>query len=156
MNAADRFRHWQSVRRGLIEALDKINDEQLQFVPRAGLWSLGKVACHIADAEDGWFRYVATGELDAWPEFEAEDYPTVESVKRVLAEVHGRTEAYLATLDDADLEQIIAAPWGNKLPLRWIVWHVLEHEYPWTQWTKNALPIHSGHRPPSAHLLSSA
>ncbi|MEJ2734201.1 MAG: DinB family protein [Anaerolineae bacterium] len=128
MNAADRFRHWQSVRRGLIEALDKINDEQLQFVPRAGLWSLGKVACHIADAEDGWFRYVATGELDAWPEFEAEDYPTVESVKRVLAEVHGRTEAYLATLDDADLEQIIAAPWGNKLPLRWIVWHVLEHE----------------------------
>jgi uncharacterized damage-inducible protein DinB len=128
MNAADRFRHWQSVRRGLIEALDKINDEQLQFVPRAGLWSLGKVACHIADAEDGWFRYVATGELDAWPEFEAEDYPTVESVKRVLAEVHGRTEAYLATLDNADLEQIIAAPWGNKLPLRWIVWHVLEHE----------------------------
>jgi uncharacterized damage-inducible protein DinB len=128
MNAAKRFRHWQSVRRGLIEALDKLNDEQLGFVPREGLWSLGKVACHIADAEDGWFRYVATGELDEWPQFEAEDYPTVESVKKLLTEVHGRTEAYLATLGDADLEQIVLAPWESEFPLRWIIWHVLEHE----------------------------
>ncbi len=128
MNAAERFRHWQSVRHGLIEALDKLNDEQLGFVPRDGLWSLGQVACHIADAEDGWFRHVATGELDEWPQFEAEDYPTVEAVKKLLTEVHHRTEAYLATLDDADLEQIIPAPWGSKFPLRWIIWHVLEHE----------------------------
>lgn len=128
MNAAERFRHWQSVRRGLMEALDKLNDEQLGFVPRDGLWSLGQVACHIADAEDGWFRHVVTGELDEWPQFEVEDYPTVESVRMLLTEVHYRTEAYLATLDDADLEQIIAAPWGDKFSLRWIIWHVLEHE----------------------------
>jgi len=128
MNAAERFQHWQSVRRGLMEALDKLDDEQLGFVPRDGLWSLGRVACHIADAEDGWFRYVATGELDEWPQFEAEDYPTVESVKRLLTEVHHRTEAYLATLEDADLERIIPAPWGSEFPLRWIIWHVLEHE----------------------------
>jgi uncharacterized damage-inducible protein DinB len=128
MNAVKRFRHWQSVRRGLIEALDMLNDEQLQFVPRKGLWSLGQVACHIADAEDGWFRYVATGELGEWPQFEAEEYPTVESVKRLLTEVHDRTEVYLTNLDDADLEQIILAPWGSRFPLRWIIWHVLEHE----------------------------
>ena len=128
MNAADSFRHWQSIRRGLIEALDQLDDEQLQFVPRPGLWSLGQVACHIADAEDGWFRHVTTGELDEWPEFKAEDYPTVESVKKLLAQVHERTEAYLITLDDADLEQIVRAPWGSTFPLRWIIWHVLEHE----------------------------
>jgi uncharacterized damage-inducible protein DinB len=128
MNAVKRFRHWQSVRRGLIEALDMLNDEQLQFVPRKGLWSLSQVACHIADAEDGWFRYVATGELGEWPQFEAEEYPTVESVKRLLTEVHDRTEVYLTNLDDADLEQIILAPWGSRFPLRWIIWHVLEHE----------------------------
>ena len=128
MNAAERFRHWQSVRRGLMEALDKLDDEQLGFVPREGLWSLGKVACHIADAEDGWFRYVATSELDEWPQFKARDYPTVKSIQRLLTEVHTRTEAYLTTLDDADLERIILAPWGSEFPLRWIIWHVLEHE----------------------------
>lgn len=121
MNAADRFRHWRSVRRGLIEALDQLNDEQLQLVPRPGLWSLGQVACHIADAEDGWFRYVATSELDEWPQFKSEDYPTVESIKKLLIEVHDRTQAYLATQDDTDLEQIIPAPWGDSFPLRWII-----------------------------------
>jgi uncharacterized damage-inducible protein DinB len=96
---------------------------------RDGLWSLGTVARHIANAEEGWFRYVVTRERDGWPaEYTAEDYPTVESVKALLAEVHARTEAYLAAADVADLDRVVKAPWGPEIPLRWIVWHVLEHE----------------------------
>ena len=64
MNAAELFSHWQTVRHGLEQALDGLTEEQLAFVPREGLWSLGTVACHIANAEDGWFRYVAARELD--------------------------------------------------------------------------------------------
>jgi uncharacterized damage-inducible protein DinB len=64
MNAAEQFGHWETVRRGLYEALDKLTEEQLAFVPGEGLRSLGKVACHIAEAEEGWFRYVVTRELD--------------------------------------------------------------------------------------------
>ena len=63
----DEFDHWQSVRQGLLQALDMVTDEQLGFVPGPGLWSLGTVARHIANAEDGWFRYVTAGELDEWP-----------------------------------------------------------------------------------------
>jgi uncharacterized damage-inducible protein DinB len=128
MNAAEMFGHWQSVRRDLLRALDMLADEQLGFVPREGLWSLGTVACHIAEAEEGWFRYVVTRELGAWPEFAAGDYATVESIRTLLAGVHSRTEAYLATVDVVDLERIIDAPWNEAIPLRWIVWHVLEHE----------------------------
>ena len=128
MNAAELFGHWQSVRRGLIEALDKLSDKQLRFVPCEGLWSLGTVACHIANAEEGWFRYVVTRELDKWPPLEEERYATIASVKALLDEVHQRTQSYLATLDVADLEQTIAVPWGEEFPLRWVVWHVLEHE----------------------------
>ena len=51
MNAAEFFGHWRTVRRGLLEALDMLDDEQLDFVPREGLWSLGTVARHIANAE---------------------------------------------------------------------------------------------------------
>ena len=50
MNAAELFGHWKVVRRDLLRALDLLADEQLAFVPREGLWSLGKVARHIAEA----------------------------------------------------------------------------------------------------------
>jgi uncharacterized damage-inducible protein DinB len=105
-----------------------LSDEQLKFTPRAGLWSLGTIARHIAGAEEGWFRYVVTGELDGWPEFAAQDTPTVESVKTLLTKVHERIRAFLATVDEAELDRVISAPWGEKFPLRWVCWHVLEHE----------------------------
>ena len=128
MNAKDLFGHWTSVRKGLYQALDKLTDEQLHFTPREGLWSLGTVACHIAQAEEGWFRYATTRELDKRPEYLVVNYPTVESIKALLADVHSRTEAYLETVDVADLDRIPALAWGREVPLRWVIWHVLEHE----------------------------
>lgn len=129
MNARELFGHWDEVRDGLFRALDRLTDAQLDFVPREGLWSLGTVARHIANAEEGWFRYVVTGELTEWPaEYTAEDYSTVASIKSLLADVHARTEDYLATVGTADLDRAIETPWGKQFSLRWIVWHVLEHE----------------------------
>jgi uncharacterized damage-inducible protein DinB len=128
MNALELFGHWRVVRRGLVEALDQVSDAQLDFVPHEGLWSLRMVALHIAEAEEGWFRHVVTGELATWPQFKVEAYPTVDALKQVLTRVHGQTEAYLATIDVGDLERIIDTPWEEEIPLRWIVWHVLEHE----------------------------
>jgi uncharacterized damage-inducible protein DinB len=58
----------------------------LRFVPREGLWSLGTVACHIANAEEGWFRYVVTRELDKWPPLEEEKSRTIASVKAMLGD----------------------------------------------------------------------
>ena len=42
--------------------------------------------------------------------------------------VHERTQNYLSTVELAEMEQIIHTPWNEDIPLRWIVWHVLEHE----------------------------
>ena len=128
MNAAELFSHWKEVRQGLYAALDLLADEQLAFVPREGLWSLRTVALHIATAEEGWFRYIATQELDEWPEVDESDYPTVAAIKAVLNQVHARTEAYLQTLDLMDLDRVITTFWGAQVSLRWIIWHVLEHE----------------------------
>lgn len=129
MNAYELFGHWQEVRKGLFQALDRLADAHLDFVPREGLWSLGTTARHIANAEEGWFRYAGTRELAEWPgAYTAEDYPTVASIKTLLSDVHERTEAYLTTLGVADLDQVLNMPWGEELSLRWIIWHVLEHE----------------------------
>ena len=122
------FTHDDWARDKLMTLASTLTDEQLDFVPREGLWSLGRVARHIARAEDGWFRYVVARELDNWPPYTAEDYRTVESIKILLTAVHARTEAYLTTIDIADLDRVIETPWGKQLTLRWIIWHVLEHE----------------------------
>ena len=129
MNANELFAHWAEVRKGLYQALDKLTGAELDFVPRQGLWSLGTVARHIANAEEGWFRYVVTRELPQWPgEYTAEAYSTVASIKSLLAEVHARTEAYLTGVDIADLDRVLELPWSEQLSLRQIIWHVLEHE----------------------------
>lgn len=128
MNAAELFGHWKTVRQGLLEALDLLTDEQLGFVPREGLWSLGKVARHIAEAEEGWFRYVVARELAKWPDVRDEEYATVESIKTLLTDVHEWTQAYLAGIDMGDMDRVVDAPWGATFPLRWVIWHVLEHE----------------------------
>jgi uncharacterized damage-inducible protein DinB len=129
MNARGFFKHWDEVRTNLFRALDMLTDDQLDFVPGEGLWSLGDVARHIANAEEGWFRYAIARARDEWPPaYTAADYPTVASIKTLLTEVHARTEAYLDTLSLVDLDQQIEAPWGEHFSLMWIIWHVIDHE----------------------------
>lgn len=128
MTAADQFDHWRHIRRDFLALLDRLTEEQLEFVPRAGLWSPGTLARHVAEAEEGWFRHVVQRELEDWPTFDAQTYASVPSLKALLTEVHERTERYLAGLDAAELDGPFVAPWGEEMTVRWVVWHVLEHE----------------------------
>jgi uncharacterized damage-inducible protein DinB len=129
MNAKEMLQYWSEVRAGLNQALGQFGDEELEFRPRENLWSLGQVARHIANTEDGWFGYVAWRKYPEWPpDLTAEDAPTVGSIQARLREAHARTEDFLAPLSEVDLEQVIRAPWGDEFPLKWVVWHVLEHE----------------------------
>jgi uncharacterized damage-inducible protein DinB len=128
MNAKELFGHWATVRQGLVRALGTLTDEQLDFAPREDMQSLGDAARHIAYAEEAWFRHWMVGKHEGPPEYTAKDYPTVEAIKALLAEVHARTEAYLETLDIADLDQPYQTFWGQEGPISWVIWHVLEHE----------------------------
>ena len=130
MNAKTLFGLWSDVREGLMAALGQLTDEQLSFTPREGLWSLGETVCHIAGCEDGWFRHVVTHELPDWEgaDYSLADYPAVEDLVGLLGEVHARVVAYVDPLTDADLDRVIELPWGPKVPLWWVFWHILEHE----------------------------
>jgi uncharacterized damage-inducible protein DinB len=130
MNSIQVYNFWPDVRNGLYAALDKLSDDQLGFIPHPGLWSLGETVCHIAGCEESWFRCYVTHELAGWEEadYHFKDYPTVASLKRLLKEVHERTDAWMNNIEDTELDNEILLPWGAKAPLRWIIWHVLEHE----------------------------
>jgi uncharacterized damage-inducible protein DinB len=128
MKPSRMFAHWRLVRRGLLSTIGKFSDEELRHAPYEGARTVAQIALHIADAEEGWFRLIVTRELNAWPSYPAKEYATAAAITDVLTEVHGRTEAYLEQLEEADLGRKIEAPWGATLSLRWIIWHVLEHE----------------------------
>lgn len=129
MKLTEYFRHWEQVRSELLSTLDKFSTNELDYKPYGEAWTVREICLHIADAEDGWLRYIVRQEIDDWPpEPDSGAYPCIESLKRLLNEVHDQTVAYLGGLEIEDLSRQIDAPWGAKLELGWIIWHVLEHE----------------------------
>jgi uncharacterized damage-inducible protein DinB len=123
------FSHWQRIRKGLIEVIEKFEEKDLDYQATSGGWPAGQIMIHIANAEDGWFRYAVTKEYNEWPSYlDYNNYPDKETILQALDEVHKKTEAYLETLTEEDLLKEIIAPWDEKFPLYWIFWHVIEHE----------------------------
>jgi uncharacterized damage-inducible protein DinB len=129
MQANEFFSHWNQVRDELFILLDAFNDDELTYAPYVHSWPVGQIMLHIANAEDGWFRFVIQRELSEWPkDYTLESYPSIDSIKAILTEVHARTLTYLATLDLDDLDQTVESPWEATFTLKWIIWHVIEHE----------------------------
>lgn len=129
MNLTKVFSHWDQIRKDLISMIDLFHDEELDYVPFPNSWSVREILLHIANAEEGWFRYVVMQELDRWPDkFLIEDYREKDAIKAKLSEVHQSTMEYLSTLKIDDLENNIDFPGGSQLQLGWIIWHVIEHE----------------------------
>jgi uncharacterized damage-inducible protein DinB len=129
MNLSQIFSHWKQVRSDLITTIDKFNEADLTYVPFPSSWAVGRMMLHIAEAEEGWFRYAVTGELEGWPEqYTLNHFPTKEEIKSALETVHTRTVQYLETLDGEGAHQMVGVPWGESMPLLWIIWHVVEHE----------------------------
>jgi uncharacterized damage-inducible protein DinB len=120
---------WDRVRDGLIETIQKFTEDELDFIPFEGGYSVGQILLHIAQEERGEIQYGITGELDAFPsDYSRAEYPTKTSMLGLLSDVHHRTIDYLQTLKDQDLFYEVEAGWGGKYLLMDMVWHVLEHE----------------------------
>jgi uncharacterized damage-inducible protein DinB len=128
MDLTQFFSHWNQVRADLLSTIDQFSDSDLTYVPFNQSWSVGQIALHIAEAEDGWFRYAVTRELGAFPEYRLDDYPTKEDIKAVLAAVHARIWQYIELSNNDDPGRVIEVPWGESIPFLWIIWHVVEHE----------------------------
>lgn len=122
------FSHWEQVRADLLATIDKFSDAELAFKPFEGAWSVGQIALHIADCEDNWLHGVVRGEVKPWIFYDFAQYSTRSAILELLERAHKKTVMFLDTLVEQDLETIYHIPTGHGFSLRWIIWHVLEHE----------------------------
>jgi uncharacterized damage-inducible protein DinB len=127
MKLGDMFVHWNQVRADLLTTIDKFGDEELSFVPFEGSWPVGKIMLHIAETEDGWLHTLVQRQLDPGVDYELADYPTKSAIKSVLDRARSRTVPLLDRLTERDLDTVYTLR-NESLTLRWIIWHVLEHE----------------------------
>jgi uncharacterized damage-inducible protein DinB len=129
MEPKEIFSHWNQIRTDLIGTINSFADDELGLIPFDNSWPIGQMMLHIADAEDGWLRFVVTKEITTWPVgYTLSNFPNKASIIQILGEVHSRTQQFIAGLSLSDLSQSIHAPWGAEFSLIWILWHMIEHE----------------------------
>ena len=120
---------WQSIREGLFQVLDSFTLEDLDYKPFPDSFSVREIILHIAQEEYGEVQYGLTRKLRDFPlPYEPEDYPSMDSLKRLLKEVHDETLVFLDELDEDALEGEIEAGWGGTYRLGDLLDHVIEHE----------------------------
>ena len=128
MKLSELFAHWNQVHADTLAVLDKFTEDELSYVAYPGGMTVGRITLHIADAKDGWFHCIFTGERLDWPEnYTLENYPSKAAIAALLTEVHSKIFDRLEELTEADLDTQVDSPWGT-FSLYFILWHILEHE----------------------------
>jgi uncharacterized damage-inducible protein DinB len=129
MTVASLIALWGRVRDGLLQTISRFTQEELDFIPYKGGFSVRETILHIAQEEYGEFQYGIKRDLVEFPTpYEEERYATAADLVDLLAEVNRATLDYLAQLDEDDLEMEVEAGWGGRFPLLSMIWHIIEHE----------------------------
>jgi uncharacterized damage-inducible protein DinB len=122
------YQHWGQVRADLVSTIDMFQETELEFSPFEGSWPVGQIMLHIADCEDNWLYGVVRQQIEPWIFYNLSDYPNKSAIKHLLSRAHRRTVTFLDRLNESDLDKTFTTPNDEPYQLRWILWHVLEHE----------------------------
>lgn len=162
MRAIELFPYWADNRALLVEIIRPLKDHDLEFRPAPGLRTLGEILRHTITAEEAWWHSDILGEpYDAyrpagWAQYtddqreayRARRFPTVQSILEGLQAAHEPVEQFLATLDAASLCERRGSPGEKDNTLRWIFWHLVEHDQHHRGQVFTRVRL-LGHQPPS-------
>jgi uncharacterized damage-inducible protein DinB len=136
---------WETYQRNLVEMIAPLSTEQLAFPAASHQWTIGMLAQHLVANRVWWFRvWMGEGSPDLAPIAHWDPADDVEQAPLGAADLVAGLESTwrmiadaLARWTPADLERVFAPPAALKeeeraffppRTLKWILWHVLEHE----------------------------
>ena len=122
--------HWRGVQEHLLQIVDLVPDDKLNWTPRDDLWNFRGILIHVADARDRWLADGTHGVHDGEP------YPNIwltarskEDLKRELSRTFDRLQRFLT--DQAQLDAVYVDEFQGETLTRdghWIAFHLIEHD----------------------------
>jgi uncharacterized damage-inducible protein DinB len=116
--------HWRRLNVGLIDLVDVIPDDKLDWSPREDLWGLRRILTHVAAARHKWLTREGMVLDDLLAKVR-----TREDVKAQLRESWERVEGFLS--EQRYLDRVYEGSRGDiayKYSGHWIAFHLLEHD----------------------------
>ena len=111
----------------LIELIDVIPDDRMEWSPKPELWSFQRILAHLCDAREEWMtRAINDGERNTDV---LQNAHGKEEIKDALQRTWDRVERVFT--DQARLDTTYKDRWWNEAPLRdghWVAFHLLEHD----------------------------
>jgi uncharacterized damage-inducible protein DinB len=118
---------WRQLNDMLIELVDHVPDEELQWSPKPELWTFHHILLHLAEAREQWMnRAINDGERDIGV------YQNVHGkndIKNALQRTWERLERTVTS--QAKLDATYRDRYWSGAPLRsghWVAFHLLEHD----------------------------
>jgi uncharacterized damage-inducible protein DinB len=117
---------WRNLNDMLIELVDVVPEESMDWSPKPELWSFRRLLTHLCEAREQWMtRAIADGETNVG----FNDPLARADIWDALRLTWQRIERTFA--DQAKLDATYKDRWWDKAPVRsghWVAFHLLEHD----------------------------
>ena len=120
------FSDWESIRQEMIDGVSDLKKDQLNYIPPGGLNSIAGLLRHIAETENWWVGDVILG--IPYKDITREDAPGIRQILACLEKSHEQVVHVLKAATTDTWDKVYKIPQGHSFTLRWIVWHLFEHE----------------------------
>jgi uncharacterized damage-inducible protein DinB len=118
---------WGQLNGMLIELVDRVPDDKMQWSPRPELWPFQRLFLHIAEAREQWMIRLIN---DGAPNIDI--YKNVHTNDEIKSALRATWERIERTFTDRDrLDATYKDRWWKEAPLRdghWAAFHLLEHD----------------------------
>ena len=118
---------WRRLNDILIELVDVVPDDRMDWSPRPELWSFQRIFLHLAEAREQWMKRAIN---DGEPDIDVyQNVATKDDMRDAFRRTWERIERTFT--DQARLDATYRDRWWAEAPLRdghWVAFHLLEHD----------------------------
>lgn len=102
-------------RRQFLDSIEKLPWSAVVEDRGASFGSIRNIFLHSLEAEQGFFRHLASGKVGEWPSHDYDkEFQGIEAIRKYMEEVEAEGRAYLKKLGPKSLDKSFPIPWYKK------------------------------------------